>query len=148
MIRVILLCCLLLCNCSYYYSIKNSVLFQQESQKKAWVYFYQGLEKKRLSLWQEAAECFHTAAALHYESPRVHMHLADCFVSLSLDQKAISSLQEAEKYASKEDYMLFFDMGKVYEKMNDYAKAKGMYEKSLVLFPKFKECSERMESLR
>ncbi len=136
MIKKIILFCLLLCSCTYYHDIKNSLFFQQENRKKSWVYFYQGLEQKRLGLWKEAAESFHISVALNYENARVHAHLAECFVSLNLQEKAIVSLQEAEKYASKDDYMIFFDMGKIYESMGNNTKAQELYNKSFSLCPK------------
>ncbi|NUM37040.1 MAG: hypothetical protein HUU50_21065 [Candidatus Brocadiae bacterium] len=145
MIKLVFLCYLMLCSCSYYNGIKNSLIFQQESQKKAWIYFYQGLEKKRLCLWEEALESFHTAAALDAESPRIHAHLADCFASLNLKEKALNSLQQAEKYINQNDYMLFFDIGKVYEKLQDQENAKKMYQKALILFPKFQKARESLE---
>lgn len=110
---------------------------QESYRRQAYCYFCQGLAAEAREHWQEAAACFDKAATLDPRSARAHAHLAWCLVYLSAADQALAAIAHAEKYASSDDYLLHFDIAKVYHLCGRHDQARRFYETCLSIFPAF-----------
>ena len=119
----------------------------QEVQIRAWAYFYQGLEYERQQKWTEAMANFYRAARLDSSSPRIYIHLANALLQLNLNEIALNYLRQARKYAQSDDYLLYFDMGTVYQYARCYAQARSCYQKSVTIFPGFQKAELALATL-
>jgi len=118
-----------------------------ENRIQAWACFYEGLVCQKNQCWSEAAEQFHLAARLEPQQPRIYQRLAESLFELHHESDALVWLQQAEAVAEPEDYLLYFDMGTLYQKLGLLEKARECYRKALEIFPKFEKGQNALATL-
>ena len=148
---VLILCFIILFSNGCQYGAQSSADLpywqNHEVQIRAWAYFYQGLEYERQQKWTKATANFYRAASLDATSSRIYIHLAKTLLRLKLNEIGLRYLRQAQKYARPDDYLLYFDIGTVYQLVRLYPQARSCYEKSLAIFPGFQKGEHALATL-
>lgn len=135
-------------NCSRFSRASTQYDLQTKQDKiTAWAYFYQGLRFEYKKNWRQASENFYKSSILETKNSRIYMHLAKSLFFLNAKNSAFSALKKAEKYAHKNDYLLFFDIGRIYHLGGNYERAKYFYKKSTHIFPRFQKAVKALAVL-
>lgn len=130
------------------HEIEDNIEWQSDSnQSRAWTSFSKGLEYEQMGAWEEAVQEFQTALSFAPQQPRIYLHLARNLAAMGHSSLAISHLEDAETLSDPQDYMLFFDMGRIYQVLGNFHDAKRMYQMSLDIFPAFLQGKAALASL-
>ena len=121
---------------------------KQEIKIRAWAYYFQGLELENTAKWKIAAESFYSALALEPDNARISTHLAKNLFYSGKKELAMGFLKKALEHVEDQDYLLFFDIGFIYQKATYYKQAEQCYRQALIIFPRFSECQKCLENIQ
>lgn len=114
---------------------------------RAWAFFYQGLALEKRECWKDAAQKFYLAAAYDRRSPRIYLHLAKNLRVLHLNEKALCYVKKTEELASRDDYLIYYDMGTLYLDLDRPLQAKKCLQHCISIFPKFSKAHRVLKKI-
>ncbi|WP_372370450.1 tetratricopeptide repeat protein [Candidatus Uabimicrobium sp. HlEnr_7] len=134
-------------SCSFKQAYPNEIIPAGEPSVSMQAHFLAGLQEEYSMNWGKALKHFEKVIAMDARTPRPHIHLARCLLFMQNIHDGIYHLEQAEKLATKDDYMLWFDIGSLYHILRMKDNARICYEKSITIYPLFQKAAFALNEL-